>query len=214
MILVFLIPANVWSQEEFNKLNSKGERTGIWKKYYSNKNIRYQGQFKNGKEVGEFKYYSIVTSQHPTIIINYDEKSSKATISYFTEEGIKESDGELLGKERNGKWTFYHPDGKTVMIEEHYNKGILNGSYKSFYSTGKPLEILNYINGVLNGPSKRHADNGVLLDDLNYVNGKLHGKANYYNLEGKLIYTGMYENDVKVGFWDYFGDGENVKENN
>jgi antitoxin component YwqK of YwqJK toxin-antitoxin module len=47
-----------------------------------------------------------------------------------------------------------------------------------------------------------------LLDDLNYENGKLHGSAKYYNIEGKLIYWGAYENDEKIGKWEFLENGK------
>jgi len=46
------------------------------------------------------------------------------------------------------------------------------------------------------------------LDNLNYNVGKLHGAAKYYNIKGKLIYWGNYENDEKVGKWEYFENGK------
>ena len=49
---------------------------------------------------------------------------------------------------------------------------------------------------------KRYADNGILLDDLNYEKGKLHESAKYFNVEGKLIYWGDYENAEKIGKWE------------
>jgi len=43
-----------------------------------------------------------------------------------------------------------------------------------------------------------------------YVNGKLHGPAKYYNVTGKLVRKGIYENDQKIGNWEYFEDGEPI----
>jgi len=48
------------------------------------------------------------------------------------------------------------------------------------------------------------------LDDLQYENGKLHGPAKYYNVAGKLIRKGNYENDEKAGDWEYFENGEPI----
>ena len=42
-----------------------------------------------------------------------------------------------------------------------------------------------------------------------YENGILNGQANYYNIDGKLIYNGVYENDERVGDWKYYNDGKN-----
>ena len=199
------------AQERLNKFDLNGKRHGVWKKYYSNNNIRYEGAFKAGKEIGVFKYYDITDSTHPTIIKTFKPNSTVATVKFYTPKGALESSGKMIGKNRIGTWLYYYPDEKTLMIEENYKNGVLDGEYKSYYKTGKITEILNYKAGKLHGIAKRFADNGVLLDDLNYYNGKLEGSAKYYNLYGKLIYAGNYKNDEKIGEWEYYENGK--KEN-
>jgi antitoxin component YwqK of YwqJK toxin-antitoxin module len=208
-LLLFAITAN--GQGKINQFDLNGKRTGVWKKYYTNKNIRYQGKFKAGKEIGIFKYYSAISSKHPIVIKTFNANNTIATVKFYSVEGVLESTGEMQGKNRIGKWLYFQPDGKTLMIEENYENGVLNGEFKSYYKTGQITEILNYKNGELHGNTKRYADNGALLDDLNYKEGKLQGLAKYYNIEGQLIYTGNYENDEKVGEWEYFENGK--KEN-
>lgn len=202
------------AQETINQFNANGEREGVWKKEYSNGRIRYQGQFENGKEIGVFKYYSIISSDFPIVVKTFSNESTKAEVVFSSKEGVLESKGSMNGKNRIGKWVFYHKDGKTILSEENYENGVLNGLSKTFYKTGKPTEILEYINGKLHGRVQRFADNGILIDDLNYVDGKLNGLAKYYNLDGKLIYTGMYENDEKSGKWEFFDDGKSVRPTN
>lgn len=214
IILIFfswciLIPIYGNAQEKINQLDAKGRKTGIWKKYHNNNRIRYEGQFEADKEVGVFKYYSILSSDHPIIIKTFSKDSDIAEVVYYKEDGIKESEGKMKGKNRIGKWLYYYPDGKILMIEENYEDGVLNGNYTSYFKNSKVSEQLTYKNGKLNGNIKRFADNGTLLEDLNYVNDVLNGPANYYNVDGKLIYTGVYENDERVGDWKYYNDGKN-----
>ena len=165
--------AGINAQEDINKFDLNGKREGVWKKYYSNNNIRYEGTFKAGKEIGVFKYYDITNSTHPTIIKTFEQNSNLAAVNFYSIKGVIESSGKMDGKNRIGTWLYYYPDGKTLMIEENYKNGVLDGIYKSYYKTGKITEILNYKAGKLDGSAKRFADNGILLDDLNYNNGKL-----------------------------------------
>lgn len=209
--LFILFISSLKAQEKINTFDLNGKRQGVWKKYYSNNNIRYEGTFKAGKEIGIFKYYDITDSTHPTIIKIFKPKSNIATVKFYTITGVLESSGAMKGKDRIGTWLYYYPDGKTLMIEENYENGILNGEYKSYYKTEKITEILNYKEGKLHGAAKRYADNGVLLDDINYRNGKLEGAAKYYNLYGQLIYAGNYKNDEKIGEWEFYENGK--KEN-
>lgn len=201
------------AQEQLNELNAKGERVGGWQKNYPNGNIRYQGQFEEGKEVGVFKYYSMVSSTHPVVIKTFSKDSNLAQVVFYSEEGILKSKGAMEGKNRVGKWLYYHKDETTILSEENYENGVLNGVSKTFYKTGIPTETSQYKNGELHGKVQRFADNGILIDDLIYTEGKLNGLANYYNLEGELIYTGMYKNDKKEGKWEFFEDGKSANPN-
>ena len=205
---ILLAPINLNAQEKINQLDSKGRKTGVWKKYHSNNRIRYEGQFEADKEIGVFKYYSILSSEHPIIVKTFSKDNNIASVVYYKEDGTKESEGKMNGKIRVGKWVYYYPDG-TLMIEENYIDGVLEGSYLSYFKNSKISEQLIYKNGKLNGNIKRYADNGTLLEDLHYINGVLNGQANYYNIDGKLIYTGVYENDERVGDWKYYNDGKN-----
>lgn len=208
LLILFCGCFNVSSQEDFNRVNANGERIGVWKKYHNNGRMRYRGQFKNGKEVGVFKYYSIVSSDHPIAIKTFSEGSNIAQVEFYTEKGVLKSNGKMNGKNRIEKWYYYFEDGLAVMSEENYKNGKLDGASKTYYRTGKVTEEMNYKNGILHGNLKRYADNGILIDDVTYVEGKLNGKAKYYDLEGNLIYTGDYENDERVGKWEFYLEGE------
>ena len=212
VIFIMLVGYQTIEQGKINQFDLNGKRNGIWKKFYTNNNIRYEGEFKAGKEIGVFKYYSALSPKHPIILKTFNDSNEIAAVKFYNIEGVLESTGEMQGENRIGKWLYFQTDGKTLMIEENYEVGVLNGEFKSYYKTGKITENLNYKNGKLHGNCKRYADNGNLLDDLNYQEGKLQGLAKYYNIEGQLIYTGNYENDEKVGQWEYFENGnkENV----
>ena len=62
LFLVVLGTNSLEAQEKINQLDQNGKRTGIWKKFYPNQRIRYEGQFENGKEIGIFKFYNAASS--------------------------------------------------------------------------------------------------------------------------------------------------------
>ncbi len=63
-------------------------RHGVWKSYYKNGQLRYEGLFAMGVKNGPFKEY-------------YPTSNSRAA-------------GEYVNNKRNGNWVFYDRDGKTV----------------------------------------------------------------------------------------------------
>lgn len=204
--MLFII-GSVFGQE-INQTNEKGERVGVWEKYYKNNRIRYQGQFENGKEVGMFKFYSAADSKFPIAIKTFDKNSDTVQVQFFTIKGLLESEGVMLGKDRIGKWLYYHKDGKNKMIEENYENAELNGGYKIFYVSGKLTKLSHYKDGLLEGNSKKYSQEGVLIEDLNYVKNVLNGFAAFYEMNGNLKQKGVYEDDLKVGVWKFYTDGQ------
>ncbi len=204
---VFFLFGSVFGQE-INQVNEKGERVGVWEKKYNNERIRYTGQFENGKEVGVFKFYSAADSEFPIAIKTFDAKSDLVQVKYFTIKGLLESEGKIKGKDRIGKWLYYHKDGKNKMIEENYKNGVLNGEYKIFYVNGKLTKLAHYKDGLLEGNSKKYSQEGVLIEDLNYIKNVLNGSAAFYEINGNLKQKGVYEDDLKVGIWEFYTDGE------
>lgn len=208
--LILLVSGISMAQEKINQLDAQGRRTGIWKKYYDNKNIRYEGQFMAGKEIGVFNYYGEFNSKHPNIVKTFSKGSDSAKVNFFYDDGTLQSEGSMSGINRFGKWIYYNTDGKTIVSEENYENGLLNDISTTYFSAGKKAQTATYKNGELHGDLLRYSSEGILLDDLHYENGKLHGLAKYYDVAGKLVRKGIYENDQKVGNWEYFENGEPI----
>jgi len=206
LILSFFLTT---AQNKVNQFDDDGYRDGVWEKYYDNNRIRYKGTFVHGKEVGTFKYFSAASSDFPMIVKVYHKNDDLADVKFSTTKGFLESEGQMRGKKRVGKWLFYHEDGKTVMSEENYADGKLDGEYKTFYPDGSPTEITSYKNGLLEGNYKKYAIKGHLIFDFNYSKGTLNGMAIYYSRKtGDLIKKGPFKDDQRVGTWENYVDGE------
>ena len=208
--MIMLFSMNLFSQEKANQLDAKGNRHGVWKKYYNNGRLRYAGEFSHGKEIGTFNYYSAATSDFPIVVKVFNPKDNIAEVTFYTETGLMQSKGKMEGKNRVGKWLYFHEDGKTIMAEENYKDGKLDGDYKTFFNTGKPTEIAYYRNGLLDSTYLKYSIKGHLYQQLTYKNGKLNGPAVYYSrLTGTLTTKGQFKDDVRVGTWEnYADDGE------
>jgi inner membrane protein involved in colicin E2 resistance len=114
LTLSFLLPIKA---QKINRVDSEGKRIGIWKKYYDNGNIRYEGQFKKGKEVGIFKFYGKTTAKYPAIVKEFSEIDGTAQVKFLDHKGKVKSKGVMLGRNRIEKWLYYFPDGKIISEE-------------------------------------------------------------------------------------------------
>jgi len=201
---IFSSPLNAQKLNQFDK-NKK--RTGVWKKFHTNKNIRYEGAFANGKEIGVFKFYDIRSSEFPIIVKSYFENSDSLTVQFYSIKGVLQSKGVMKQRNRIGKWTYFFPDGK-IISEENYLKGKLEGKSVTYYNDGKVAEISFFKNGLKSGVNKKFSNLEILIEEVTFENGKENGLAKYFDLEGNLKEKGIYKDGRRIGEWDYYIDGE------
>ena len=195
------------AQEPVNQVDKNGKHHGVYKKYYDNGNLRYEGSFDHGKEIGVFKFYAASGEKHPVATKEYYKHTDSIAVKYYSLQGVLESEGKMVDKNREGLWNYYFPDGKTIMSTENYKQNLLDGEIKIFFKDGKLAEISHYKAGKLNGNLKRYGDDGKPREDITYLNGIAHGPTILYDENGEEYAKGNYENGFKAGIWDFKMNG-------
>jgi antitoxin component YwqK of YwqJK toxin-antitoxin module len=201
----------VCNAQKINQFNNNKKRTGVWKKYHPNKKIRYTGQFKDGTEIGVFKFYDATTSKKPVIIKTFFKNSDSLFVKFYTIKGAIKSEGALKGRKRVGSWKYFHSNG-ALLSEENYKNGELHGVQLVYYAKGQITENSQYKNGLLEGVSSKFSSKGILIEEVTYKNGLLNGLAKFFELNGNLRETGVYKDGKRDGNWDYYLDGEIASE--
>ncbi len=213
IFLTFLL-GNVNAQE-INQLDANGKRHGVWKKNFDGTNqLRYEGQFDHGKEVGLFKFYKLIKKKSVlTATKSFDENTNIADVTFFASNGKEISKGKMNGKVYIGEWQYFHNKNGGLMTKEFYNdNGQLHGEKLVFYDNGKIAEQINYVNGKKEGVSTWLSLKGVKLKEFMYENDQLHGVSKYYSGNGDLLVEGRYKRDKKTGVWKYYKNGKLVDE--
>ncbi len=199
----------VFTQTELNALDENDERHGVWKKYFEGTDqLRYEGQFEHGKEVGTFNFYCEDCKSQPMVIKKFSAKDNTAAVKYFTIKGKLVSEGRMDGKMHIGEWLFYHKRSKSIMLRENYIDGKLHGKKITYYPNGTTTEEITYINGIMEGENLYYAPDGIMLKKLKYTNDELHGDAFYYDAQGNVTIKGYYKEGKKHGLWQYFKNGK------
>ena len=203
-----------FAQEKTNQLDENGNKQGNWKGYYEDtKNLKYEGEFKNGKEVGLFTFYD--NTKVKSIVATRDFSANDGSCyTIFYNGKFKVSEGKVINKKFEGEWKYYHFKSPDIMTIEHYKEGKLNGVRKVFFTNGQLAEETNYKNGVKEGASKRYAENGVILEEANYKNDEYHGIVTFRDATGKSYSTGEYKNGKSVGIWKFYENNKLVKQEN
>lgn len=212
ILFLVVLSTSLFAQEKINQYNEKGQRHGLWKGTYKKTNKpRYEGAFKNGKEIGLFTFFDNTSKGNIIATKNFDTNTNSCYITFYEETGKKVSEGNTVDKKNEGLWKFYHRKSNQLMMIENYKDGKLNGEKKVFYNDGKIAEIATYKNNLLEGLYTKIGSNEKILEELHYKNGKLHGEVKYYDVKGHLLYKGKYRNGIRVGYWKTYNDGDFVK---
>ena len=183
-----------------NKTNSSGKKEGKWSGYYSSNNLKYIGEFKDGKEIGVFTYYEDTPENKVKATQDFSKEAGKSYAVFYIG-NKKMSEGWYKGQEKDGKWVYYHKGGEKINSEEIYKNGILEGERKVYYISGEISDIIPYKNGKMHGKVLMYSETGTILKEENYSNGMRNGESIYNDGSGKLIKKGKFVNDELQGKW-------------
>lgn len=212
--ILTILSLSIEAQNTVNQFDSNGNRHGVWRKYFNNTDqLRYEGQFDHGKEIGEFKFYTLNKGKSVlSAVKQFNLENDLATVKFLSSTGKMISEGQMNGKLYIGKWIYYHNKTNGVLSIEYYNdQGNLDGEVVVYYPNGKEAERANYSNGKLEGNSTWYAENGKVLKEFLYKNDALNGPAKYYDADGNIASEGIYRNDLKHGIWNYYENGKLIK---
>jgi antitoxin component YwqK of YwqJK toxin-antitoxin module len=199
-------------------IDAKGQKQGYWKKKDEKTNkLIYEGEFKDNKPAGKFKYYYPNDSVQAVFSFRSDGKYSYAWLYHPTgkkmAEGkyINEYKGNDINRVKDSVWIYYDDAGAKISKDSYVN-GKKNGTCYVYFPDGTVSEERNYKDGVDNGPFKQYFDGKAIRGQGNYVNGNLDGKTVYYFPGGIEAAVGYYKNGKKTGPWIYRDNKGNVKE--
>ena len=215
-MLLFFFCQTLLSQNDFNKLDEKGKKHGLWKGVFEDtKNPKYEGTFEHGKEVGTFTFFDNTKTKRVVATREFNPKDNSAYTIFYDKNKNKVSEGKLVNKLSEGLWTYYHKASKAIMATENYTKGKLEGLRSVYYPNGKIAEEIIYKNNLKNGIYKRYTESGIIIEESNYKNNEYDGLAIFRDPDdGTIVSKGKFVNGKKMGIWQFFAKGELVKEEN
>ena len=195
--------------------DASGKKQGYWKQKDEKTNkLVYEGEFKDDKPIGKFKYY--YPSDSVRAIIDFKKNGKTAYAKLFHPTGKRMGEGKytyeaLNAMNRDSIWLFYD-DAGTLISKDKYINGKKDGVCYVYLPDGKVAEEKTYKLDVLNGPFKQYFDGKLLKGQGTYVNGLLEGKTSYYFPNGIEVASGYYLHDKKKGPWIYKDESGKIKE--
>lgn len=209
----FILIAALWlalpvAAQEYNQTDSKGRRQGLWTDFYANGQKRYEGQFKNDKCQGTFRYYD----EHGNLKATneFDKTGERALNKTFAPNGRLIATGCYLSQKKDGEWKYFDKETGQLLLSEDNKEGNVHG-WSRIYNpqNGVLAEETQYVDGVPEGPCRKYSDSGVLVMECQYHQGKLEGLAKTFYPNGLLKEEGQYAKGTKTGQWKtYNEDGD------
>jgi antitoxin component YwqK of YwqJK toxin-antitoxin module len=200
VILILFIPLFTFSQ--INQTDANGLRQGFWQKQQPNGRLMYEGNFKDGKPVGEWKRY------HPggqvKAIIKYHTDSDSAFTQLFDEWGKKVAEGNYLNEKKAGLWVYFS-EGRKVS-DEHFAEGEKHGKARKYYQTGEVWEETDWISGKQEGSYRVFFQSGEPFFQCKMSNNQRNGLCLTYFQNGRVELEANYKNGLRHGEWKYFDD--------
>ncbi len=194
---------------------------------YMNGQVRWRGEFKNGKADGMFLEYfhdgslskkgNFINNQAEAKHLTYYEngklveechyKNGKVDgkcIGYYPDGGIWTENSMRKGQ-MDGLSKIYYPDGtlwELIQYKQDVRLGddgmSFSGEDLNFYKDGKPGFSGIYKDGRLDGRVEWYFPNGHNASVAEYKRGKLDGEVKTYFLTGELMSVDVYDNDEWV----------------
>jgi antitoxin component YwqK of YwqJK toxin-antitoxin module len=198
--------------QDFNRTDAKGRRQGDWRDFYANGQLRYEGQFKNDKCKGVFKYYDEKGNLKATN--EFDKSGEKALNKTYAPNGRVIATGYYVNQKKEGQWKYYDPNsGQLRLVEDNQNGKVHGWSRLYNPNNGVLAEEMQYVEGRPEGQCHKFSDTGTLLMECQYRNGVLDGPTKTYYPSTALKEEGQYAKGQKVGLWKtYNEDGDVIAE--
>ena len=113
----------------------------------------------------------------------------------------KINEGNYIDGEKHGKWIFYF-ENEQIWYEGNFKNGIEDGQF-IYYGNGNyniihKIYSENYKDGKLNGKLTHYHINEEIGRVENYTNGIKNGTDIFYDQDGRIYWSGNYEDGILI----------------
>lgn len=208
IVILFIYSCNALCQ--LNQTDKNGLRQGRWVRNYPHGTKMYEGVFRDGHPVGEFRRYYENGTLKSFLIFSEDGRHADAVL--YHPNGRIASKGRYTDQKKEGKWQFFSPVNENYLIcEQFYKDDMRNGISLRFYPDSTVGDRTTYLNDQKNGDREQFYEDGSPYTKSYYSEGKMNGKFEAWFSNGTKMYSGMYKNDIRDGQWLIYNEDGSVK---
>ena len=183
-----------------NQIDRQGRKQGHWIKTDKDGSKIFEGNFKDGVEVGLFQYF--YPNGKVRIENNFTSDGKFCSHKAYDEEGHLLATGFFRQRNRDSVWNFYNEEGR-LLKTTHYLMGLKHGRQIIFAANGDTAEVSSWDNNHRHGYWwKRIGKKGYITGTYNH--GKLNGEVLEYDDQQQLCRKGNYLDGQKHGSYKYY----------
>jgi antitoxin component YwqK of YwqJK toxin-antitoxin module/TolA-binding protein len=178
----------------------KGAINGLTKNYDTDGKLHYELTYRKGELIA-FAYYD----KSGAILSEGKKKGGEFQFQGHNPDGSILSKGlyDVSGGKK-GTWSFHSPYG--VMYEKgNYVNDQPDGKYLTYYDSGSPKIVRNFVEGNETGYNVEYHLNGKIKQHGYYVDGLLHGEWRSYYLDGTLKMVSFNHKGKSHGVTKFYG---------
>jgi uncharacterized protein len=184
-----------------------GKKIGVWKYYHENGNLMQIGSYVDDKPEGIWKwYYENGKALREETYKNGKEVGEAREFLDSTAKVITQ--GTYVDGKKEGFWVYEIGDMK---VSGNYREGLEEGVWKEHYRNGRLSFEGAYVKGEPNGTHKFYYDNGVIQEERNYRLGLRDGDWKYFDRDGIKVVTINYRDDKEMKIDGIRLDAEKIK---
>lgn len=205
-IVALTIPAlgQEFTSTHLNKVDEKGRKQGYWRVYDSNGELKFEGEYADGRPVGKFTYF-YETGAVKAVVMNQDS-GRVSRIRMYHPNGKLAATGKYVNQKKDSTWLYFNELDGTLASEEIYINTLREGQWKTYYPEGQVMEVTTYRHDIREGPWLQYFSDGSLKSECAYENDLLEGRFVIYHLNGKVEVSGAYKHSQKDGTWVYLNE--------
>jgi antitoxin component YwqK of YwqJK toxin-antitoxin module len=158
---------------------------GFYHEYYPNGQKFVDGQYKSGRQDGEWTYWH----ENGTLNrkVTYKDGQPDGSWEVHRADGsLAASRGFKQGK-RDGTWTIYDDTGKQPLRLENYADGKADGEWKIWFPSGQLQRQIHLKAGDRDGSAIEWDEKGNKRIEMTYVDGKPDGAVTAWTADGRKV---------------------------
>jgi len=204
IFISLLLSISTYAQPNVNKKDEQGRKTGKWLSYYPGGKKKYEGTFRDGYEIGTFKYWTgngILKSE-----LSYSQKGEYADAKIYYNNGIVQAEGRFHNRKKDSIWNYYTKIPHILQKEEGYKDGVKHGPWRVYYRNGQLSSEIYWKDGKRDGEWNDYYEDGVPHVKAHFKDGKLEGEYKLFSTDSVLIKKGVYVDGKMEGVWKIYDD--------